>query len=110
MIGRAYNIPNVALRFFNVYGPRQALSDPYTGALGIFRLSFAQRQAPRSLKMVNNNATSLMSEMWCRLAGYLSTPPPHRSEFPTSAAGQALPTSELAERMADALEKISSRI
>ncbi len=34
--GRAYNIPTVALRFFNVYGPRQALSNPYTGVLAIF--------------------------------------------------------------------------
>ncbi len=36
MIGRAYGIPTVALRFFNVYGPRQALSNPYTGVLAIF--------------------------------------------------------------------------
>lgn len=36
MIGRAYSIPSVALRFFNVYGPRQALSNPYTGVLAIF--------------------------------------------------------------------------
>ncbi|MFD1578592.1 NAD-dependent epimerase/dehydratase family protein [Ramlibacter ginsenosidimutans] len=36
MIGRAYNIPTVALRFFNAYGPRQALSNPYTGVLAIF--------------------------------------------------------------------------
>ncbi|MDB5304023.1 MAG: galE2, partial [Phycisphaerales bacterium] len=36
MIGRAYGIPAVALRFFNVYGPRQALSNPYTGVLAIF--------------------------------------------------------------------------
>jgi dTDP-L-rhamnose 4-epimerase len=28
MIGRAYGIPTIALRFFNVYGPRQALSNP----------------------------------------------------------------------------------
>lgn len=35
-IGRAYGIPTVALRFFNVYGPRQALSNPYTGAAAIF--------------------------------------------------------------------------
>lgn len=35
-LGRAYNIPTVALRFFNVYGPRQALSNPYTGVLAIF--------------------------------------------------------------------------
>jgi dTDP-L-rhamnose 4-epimerase len=36
MIGSAYKIPTVALRFFNVYGPRQALSNPYTGVLAIF--------------------------------------------------------------------------
>jgi len=35
-IGRAYNIPTVALRYFNVYGPRQALSNPYTGIAAIF--------------------------------------------------------------------------
>lgn len=35
-IGKAYNIPSVALRFFNVYGPRQSLSNPYTGVLAIF--------------------------------------------------------------------------
>lgn len=36
MIGRAYDIPTVALRFFNVYGTRQSLSNPYTGVLAIF--------------------------------------------------------------------------
>ena len=36
MVGRAYGIPTVALRFFNVYGTRQALSNPYTGVLAIF--------------------------------------------------------------------------
>src|SRR5690606_36325811 len=36
MIGNAYGIPTVGLRFFNVYGPRQALSNPYTGVLAIF--------------------------------------------------------------------------
>ena len=34
--GAAYNIPTTALRFFNVYGTRQALSNPYTGVLAIF--------------------------------------------------------------------------
>lgn len=34
--GRAYGIPVTALRFFNVYGTRQALSNPYTGVLAIF--------------------------------------------------------------------------
>jgi dTDP-L-rhamnose 4-epimerase len=36
LIGRAYDLPTVALRFFNVFGPRQALSNPYTGVLAIF--------------------------------------------------------------------------
>jgi dTDP-L-rhamnose 4-epimerase len=36
MVGRAYDIPTVALRFFNVYGPHQSLSNPYTGVLAIF--------------------------------------------------------------------------
>lgn len=34
--GRAYAMPTTALRFFNVYGPRQALSNPYTGVAAIF--------------------------------------------------------------------------
>jgi dTDP-L-rhamnose 4-epimerase len=35
-VGAAYGIPAVALRFFNVFGERQALSNPYTGAAAIF--------------------------------------------------------------------------
>jgi dTDP-L-rhamnose 4-epimerase len=34
--GQAYDLPVVALRYFNVYGPRQALSNPYTGVAAIF--------------------------------------------------------------------------
>jgi dTDP-L-rhamnose 4-epimerase len=36
LYGAAYGLPAIALRFFNVYGPRQALSNPYTGVLAIF--------------------------------------------------------------------------
>jgi dTDP-L-rhamnose 4-epimerase len=36
VFGRAYDVPTTALRFFNVYGTRQALSNPYTGVLAIF--------------------------------------------------------------------------
>jgi dTDP-L-rhamnose 4-epimerase len=34
--GLAYGIPTIALRFFNIYGPFQALSNPYTGVAAIF--------------------------------------------------------------------------
>ncbi|MCM8808905.1 MAG: NAD-dependent epimerase/dehydratase family protein, partial [Candidatus Omnitrophica bacterium] len=36
LIGKTYKIPVVSLRFFNVYGPRQSLSNPYTGVCAIF--------------------------------------------------------------------------
>jgi dTDP-L-rhamnose 4-epimerase len=36
LVGHAYDLPTIALRFFNVYGTRQALSNPYTGVLAIF--------------------------------------------------------------------------
>lgn len=36
LFGRAYNVPTIALRLFNVYGTRQSLSNPYTGAIAIF--------------------------------------------------------------------------
>jgi dTDP-L-rhamnose 4-epimerase len=46
MIGRAYDIPTVALRFFNVFGTRQALSNPYTGVLAIFASRLLNNRAP----------------------------------------------------------------
>jgi dTDP-L-rhamnose 4-epimerase len=46
MIGRAYNIPTIALRFFNVYGPRQSLSNPYTGVLAIFASRYLNDKPP----------------------------------------------------------------
>jgi dTDP-L-rhamnose 4-epimerase len=46
LVGRAYGIPTVALRFFNVYGPRQALSNPYTGVLAIFAARLLNQNAP----------------------------------------------------------------
>jgi len=36
LTGKTYDIPTVALRYFNVYGSRQALSNPYTGCAAIF--------------------------------------------------------------------------
>ncbi len=36
LFGRTYGIPTVSLRYFNVFGPRQSLSNPYTGVVAIF--------------------------------------------------------------------------
>ncbi len=44
LMGKSLGIPAVALRYQNVYGPGQSLSNPYTGILSIF-----------STRMLNGN-------------------------------------------------------
>lgn len=45
-IGKTYGIPAVAPRFFNVYGPRQSLSNPYAGVAAIFLSRLLNGQPP----------------------------------------------------------------
>jgi dTDP-L-rhamnose 4-epimerase len=45
-VGRAYGIPTVVLHYFNVYGTRQSLSNPYTGVCAIFSSQLKHRRAP----------------------------------------------------------------
>src|SRR5262245_52714051 len=46
LFGRTYGLPVVALRYFNIYGPRQALSNPYTGVAAIFAARLLNGSAP----------------------------------------------------------------
>ena len=46
LFGRTYGVPVVALRYFNIYGTRQALSNPYTGVAAIFASRLLNRRAP----------------------------------------------------------------
>jgi dTDP-L-rhamnose 4-epimerase len=46
LFGRTYQVPVAALRFFNIYGERQALSNPYTGVAAIFASRLLNGRAP----------------------------------------------------------------
>jgi dTDP-L-rhamnose 4-epimerase len=46
IVGKAYEIPTVALRYFNIYGPGQSLSNPYTGAIAIFSSRLMNNHPP----------------------------------------------------------------
>jgi dTDP-L-rhamnose 4-epimerase len=46
MLGKAYRIPVVALRYFVIYGPRQSLNNPYTGVASIFLSRMLNGHAP----------------------------------------------------------------
>jgi dTDP-L-rhamnose 4-epimerase len=46
LFGRTYGISVVALRYFNIYGTRQALSNPYTGVAAIFASRLLNHRSP----------------------------------------------------------------
>ena len=46
LMGKTYGIPAVALRYFNIYGSRQALSNPYTGCAAIFTSRILNNKPP----------------------------------------------------------------
>jgi dTDP-L-rhamnose 4-epimerase len=46
VVSRAYGVPALALRFFNVYGPGQSLANPYTGVAAIFAASLLAGKPP----------------------------------------------------------------
>jgi dTDP-L-rhamnose 4-epimerase len=105
MVGRAYGIPTVALRFFNVFGTRQALSNPYTGVLAIFASRYLNDRAPlifedgrqqRDFVSVYDVARA------CRLA--LDAPDAAGHVFNVG-SGRRYTIREIAERMAGALGK-----
>lgn len=45
-VGRTLGLPTVALRYFNVYGPRQSPRNPYTGVVAIFARQIREGKAP----------------------------------------------------------------
>ncbi|VWX63238.1 NAD-dependent epimerase/dehydratase [Burkholderiales bacterium 8X] len=105
MIGRAYGIKTSALRFFNAYGPRQALSNPYTGVLAIF-----------ASRLINDSPPRIFEDGWqqrdfvsvydiaraCRLA--LETPAAAGEVF-NIGSGQAYTVRDIAQRVADVMGK-----
>ncbi len=103
--GRAYEMDVTALRFFNVYGSRQALSNPYTGVLAIFSSRFLNANPPlifedgeqlRDFVHVKDVARA------CRLT--LESAEAANSAF-NIGSGKAYSVKELAEKVGNALNK-----
>lgn len=103
--GKAYHIPTVALRFFNVYGTRQALSNPYTGVLAIFASRYLNDKSPlvfedgyqqRDFVHVKDVARA------CRLAMEV---PEAAGEVFNVGSGNNYTIKEIAEKLADCLRK-----
>ena len=105
MIGKAYNIPTVALRFFNVYGTRQALSNPYTGVLAIFASRLLNDNSPLIFedgKQKRDFVSVLDIARASRLA--LETPEAADEVF-NIGSGNSYTINEIAEKLAAILGK-----
>jgi dTDP-L-rhamnose 4-epimerase len=105
MLGRAYSIPVVALRFFNTYGPNQALSNPYTGVLAIFASRLLNGNAPLIFEdgLQQRDFVSVYdAARACRLA--LEVEEAAGKVF-NIASGSVVTIRELASRFAQALGK-----
>lgn len=105
IIGRAYRFDVTALRFFNVYGTRQALSNPYTGVLAIFASRYLNDLPPmiyedglqrRDFVSVKDVARA------CRLA--LESPRSADQVF-NIGSGQSYTVLEIAEKIGRLLRK-----
>ncbi len=105
MVGRAYHFPAVALRFFNVFGTRQALSNPYTGVLAIFASRLLNGNRPLIFEdgLQRRDFVSVYDvARACRLALEV---PEAAGEALNIGSGRSYTIREVADRMAAALGK-----
>jgi len=102
---RAYGFSATALRFFNIYGTRQALSNPYTGVLAIFASRYLNNRPPLvnedGLQQRDFVAVSDVARA-CRLA--LEVPQAGGEVF-NIGSGQPQTVLSIAEQMAQVLGK-----
>jgi dTDP-L-rhamnose 4-epimerase len=103
-VGAAYGIPTTALRFFNVYGSHQALSNPYTGVAAIFcarllndrpPLVFEDGKQLRDFVHVQDVARAVVA----------AAERPVPGEVMNIGSGEALSVRDIAEGLALALDK-----
>jgi dTDP-L-rhamnose 4-epimerase len=105
LFGSSYDVPTVALRFFNVYGPYQALSNPYTGVLAIFAGRLLNGKAPlifedgrqrRDFVHVGDVARACALALGCDAAD---------GQVVNVGSGNSYTVCEIAERLARVMDK-----
>ena len=105
VVGRSYGIPAVALRYFNVYGARQALSNPYTGICAIFSSRLLNDQAP--IVFEDGEQTRDFVHVSDIVQANLRAMDSDAGDFETFNIGTGVPTSvnQIAKMLADGLGK-----
>jgi dTDP-L-rhamnose 4-epimerase len=102
--GAAYDVPTVALRFFNAYGPRQALSNPYTGVLAIFASRFLNGRPPMIFEDGRQRRDFVSAHDVARACRLSLTADAASGKAINVASGRDVTVLEVARVLADALD------
>jgi len=104
MFGEAYGIPTVALRFFNVYGPYQALSNPYTGVLAIFASRFLNGRRPLVFEDGDQRRDFVSVHDIARACSAALVAPRAPGRAINVGSGESISVNEIAQRLAKVLD------
>jgi dTDP-L-rhamnose 4-epimerase len=103
--GRAYGLPALAFRMFNVYGARQALSNPYTGVAAIFSNRLLQDQRPLVFEDGNQRRDFVHVEDVARAYVMALENPDVQGLALNLGSGESISVNEIAATLAAALNK-----
>jgi dTDP-L-rhamnose 4-epimerase len=103
IVGNAYGVPITVLRYFNVYGPGQSLSNPYTGILSTF---YARAQSGRAIEVYEDGRESRdfvyiddVVEATRKALQHAEGPPPANGQVLNVGSGVPVSIAELAAAM-----------
>jgi dTDP-L-rhamnose 4-epimerase len=103
IVAQAYRMEVCALRLFNVYGPGQALSNPYTGVLAIFASRLANGQRPMVFEDGEQRRDFVHVEDVARAFRLAMERPEANGHVINIGSGQSVTITETAERLAAAM-------
>ncbi|WP_159714719.1 NAD-dependent epimerase/dehydratase family protein [Geminicoccus flavidas] len=102
--GAAYGIETVALRLFNVFGPGQALSNPYTGVLANFGARLLHGQPPIIFEDGQQQRDFVHVRDVARAFHLAMTSPAAAGHVVNIGSGRAYTIARVAELLADAMD------
>jgi dTDP-L-rhamnose 4-epimerase len=104
-VAPAYGIPCIGLRFFNVFGTRQSLSNPYTGVLAIFASRLLNNRPPLIHEDGRQRRDFVYIKDLVQACGLALSVPDAGGQVFNVGSGRASTILEVAEKLAIALDK-----
>ncbi len=104
-VAPAYGIPCIGLRFFNVFGTRQSLSNPYTGVMAIFASRLLNDRPPLIHEDGRQRRDFVYIKDLVQACGLALSIPDAGGEVFNVGSGRSSTILEVAEKLAIALDK-----